>query len=214
MGKFRNGLVALAFALGALSAGHAAAQRAPDGEVSMADVMAPGPLPELSVGKDDAPVTVIEYGSITCSHCADFAKSVLPAFKKKYVETGKVRFVFREFSRNAVDIGGYMLARCRGDAQALATIDLLFEKQETWAFGSGNPARALFGVLEPTGMTKEQFDACLADQARAEPLFKITDTAFEKFKIDGTPSFIINGKVYIGELTLAELDAIVATAAK
>lgn len=190
----------------ALSPVYAASAPAPSGTVDMAKVMQPGPLKELELG-DPKGVTVIEYGSLTCSHCATFATTVLPAFQKAYVDTGKVHFIFREFARNPLDLAAFVLARCEGDDKTLATIDLLFAEQDKWAFVD-NPLEALIVALRPTGMSRDQVMACLKDQAKADAMTKILNAAEQDVKLQGTPTFVIDGKVYDGELSLAELDAI------
>jgi len=189
-------------------AGAAEAQTAPqpDRTVDMARVLQPGPLPELSLG-DPKGVPVVEYGSLTCSHCATFALDVLPAFKKDYIDAGKARFIFREFSRNPLDLAGFVLARCVGDDKALATIDLLFAEQDNWAFVN-HPLDALIVALRPTGMTHDKAMACLKDQAKADAMNKIVQTAIATVNVNGTPTFVIDGKVYDGELTLDNLKAI------
>jgi protein-disulfide isomerase len=188
--------------------GAARAQNAPkpDSTVDMAQALEPGPLPELTIG-DAAGLPVIEYGSATCPHCAHFAHDVWPEFKSTYVDTGKVRFIFREYSRNNLDVGAFMLARCVGGDKAYAAIELLFASQDSWAFG-GNPLDGLMTALRPTGMTQDKANVCLKDQAKADAFAKIVKTADEKFKISGTPTFIIDGKVYGGALSLNELNAI------
>ena len=199
---------AVAVLLGVAVSGAAFAQTAPKPEASvdMAKALAAGPLPELSMGSATG-LPVIEYGSATCPHCAHFDKDVWPEFKKTYVDTGKVHFIFREYSRNNVDVGAFMLARCVGDDKAFAAIELLFSSQDSWAFG-GSPLDGLIAALRPTGMSKERANACLKDQAKADAFAKIVKTADDDFKIAGTPSFIIDGKVYGGALTLDELNAI------
>jgi protein-disulfide isomerase len=189
-----------------LGATFAQAAPKPESTVDMTKALAPGPLPELSMGAATG-VPVIEYGSATCPHCAHFDKDIWPEFKKAYVDTGKVRFIFREYSRNNVDVGAFMLARCVGDDKAFAAIELLFASQDSWAFG-GAPLDGLIAAMRPTGMSREKANACLKDQTKADALAKIVKTADEAFKIAGTPSFIIDGKVYGGALTLDELDAI------
>ena len=119
---------------------------------------------------------MIEYGSLTCSHCATFATTVFPAFQKAYVDTGKVHFIFREFSRNPLDLAAFVLARCEGDDKALATIDLLFAEQDKWAFVD-NPLEALITALRPTGMSHDQAMACLKDQSKADAITKILNAA-------------------------------------
>jgi protein-disulfide isomerase len=197
-----------ALLVGMAALGPAFAQTAPkpDTTVDMAKALEPGPLPELSIG-DAAGLPVIEYGSATCPHCAHFDKDIWPEFKKTYVDTGKVRYIFREYSRNNLDVAAFMLARCVGEDKAYATIELLFASQDTWAFG-GSPLEGLITALRPTGMTREKVTACLNDQAKADAFAQIVKNADNKFKISGTPSFIIDGKVYGGALSLEELNAI------
>jgi protein-disulfide isomerase len=204
----RNAMRALALLPGFATLGAAHAQTAPkpDSTVDMAKALELGPLPELSIG-DAAGLSVIEYGSATCPHCAHFARDVWPAFKKAYVDTGKVRFIFREYSRNNLDVAAFMLARCVGDDKTYATIELLFASQDAWAFG-GNPLEGLMTALRPTGVSRDKTTACLNDQAKADALAQIVKNADEKFNISGTPSFIIDGKLYGGALSLEELDAI------
>jgi protein-disulfide isomerase len=189
-----------------LSPAIAAPAPAPAGTVDMAKVLQPGPLPELSLG-DPKGVTVIEYGSLTCSHCATFATTVLPAFQKAYVDTGKVHFIFREFASNPLDVAAFVLARCEGDDKTLATIDLLFAEQDKWAFVD-NPLEALITALRPTGMSHDQAMTCLKDQSKANAITKILNAAEADVKVQGTPTFVIDGKVYDGELSTADLDAI------
>ncbi len=178
----------------------------PDSTVDMADALKPGPLPDLSIG-DAKGVPMIEYGSATCPHCAHFSKDIWPEFKKAYVDTGKVRFIFREYSRNNLDVAAFMLARCVGDDKAFATIELLFASQDAWAFGN-NPLEGLLTALRPTGMNQDRATTCLNDQARADAFAQIVKTADEKFKITGTPTFIIDGKIYGGALSMDDLNAI------
>jgi protein-disulfide isomerase len=200
------GLAALAFGLAAAPASADTAPPKPEGTTDMAKALAAGPLPELSVG-DKAGVPVIEYGSVTCSHCAHFDKDIWPAFKAAYVDTGKVRYIFREYSRNPLDVGAFMLARCQGDDKALATIELLFATQDKWAFVD-KPLDGLVEVLKPTGLNREAIETCLKDQAKANALVDIVKTADTNFSVKGTPTFVIDGKIYGGALSKDELDAI------
>ena len=174
--------------------------------VDMAALLKPGPLPELSLG-DPKGVTVVEYGSLTCPHCAAFDKEVLPKLKAAYVDTGKVRFIFREYSRNPLDVAAFVLARCVGDDKALAVIELLFAQQEKWAFVE-KPLEPLIMALRPTGLTHDAAMACIKDQARADAMNTIAKTANDVVKLTGTPTFVIDGKSYGGELHMEEFDAI------
>ena len=202
----RAAAAALALALVFGSAAQAQTAPKPDGTVDMATVLKPGPLPELTLG-DAKGVEVVEYGSLTCPHCAAFDHEVMPALKTAYIDTGKVHFTFREFSRNPLDVAAFVLARCVGDDKALATIDLLFSEQDKWAFVD-DPLTALLAALRPTGLSKDKAMECLKDQSKADAMNKIVQTAVSTVKVTGTPTFVIGGNVYGGELTLKDLDAI------
>ncbi|MGA8585196.1 MAG: thioredoxin domain-containing protein [Roseiarcus sp.] len=195
-----------AAALAAHGALAAAAAPEPDRTVDMATVLKPGTLPELSLG-DAAGLPMIEYGSLTCPHCAAFSREVLPELKKDYIDTGKVRYIFREFSRNPLDVAAFVLARCVGDDKALAAIELLFSEQDKWAFVD-KPLEPLIAAMRPTGLSHDQAMACLKDQAKADAIVGIGKRASDEIKMNGTPTFVIGGKVYGGELTMDQLRAI------
>ena len=178
----------------------------PERTVDMAKVLQPGALPELTIGPADG-VPVVEYGSLTCPHCAVFSKDTLPQLKKDYVDTGKVRFIFREFPRNTLDVAGFVLARCLGDDKAFAADELLFAEQDKWAFVD-KPLEPLIAAMRPTGMTKEQAKQCLNNQKLADGVVAVAKRANDEIKLTGTPTFVIDGKVYGGELTLDQLKAI------
>jgi protein-disulfide isomerase len=178
----------------------------PERTVDMAQLLKPGALPELAMG-DPSGVPVIEYGSLTCPHCAVFSREVFPELKKDYIDTGKVRFIFREFSRNPLDVAAFVLARCVGDDKTFAAIELLFNQQDKWAFVP-NPLEPLIAAMRATGHTHDQSMACLNDQSKANAIVAIGKRANEQVKVTGTPTFVIGGKVYGGELTLDQFRAI------
>jgi protein-disulfide isomerase len=178
----------------------------PDRTMDMATVLKPGPLPELSVC-DSSGVPVVEYGSLTCPHCATFSREIFPELKKDYIDTGKVRFIFREFSRNPLDVAGFVLARCIGDDKAFAAIELLFSQQDKWAFVD-KPLEPLIAAMRPAGLTHDQAMACLKDQSKGNAVVAIGKRATDEIKMTGTPTFVIDGKVYGGELTIDQLKAI------
>jgi len=184
----------------------AAAAPQPDTSVDMAKVLQPGPLPDMAMG-DPNGVPVVEYGSLTCPHCAVFSKETFPQLKKDYIDTGKVRFIFREFARNTLDVAAFVLARCLGDDKAYAADELLFASQDKWAFVD-NPLKPLIAAMRPTGMTEDQATKCLNDQKLADGIVAITKRAGEEIHMNGTPTFVIAGKVYGGELTYDQLKAI------
>jgi protein-disulfide isomerase len=195
-----------AAALAANGAFAAGAAPEPDRTVDMATVLKPGPLPELAMG-DPSGIPVVEYGSLTCPHCATFSREVFPELKKDYIDTGKVRFIFREFSRNPLDVAAFVLARCIGDDKAYAAIELLFSQQDKWAFVD-KPLEPLIAAMRPTGLTHDQAMACLKDQAKADAMVAIVKRATDEIKMTGTPTFVIDGKVYGGELSIDQLKAI------
>jgi protein-disulfide isomerase len=188
---------------GALAAG---AAPEPDRTVDVATVLKPGTLPELTVG-DASGIPIVEYGSLTCPHCATFSREIFPELKKDYIDTGKVKFIFREFPRNPLDVAAFVLARCIGDDKAFAAIELLFSQQEKWAFVD-KPLEPLIAAMRPAGLTHDQAMACLKDQSKADATVAIGKRATEEIKMTGTPTFVIDGKVYGGELSIDQLKAI------
>jgi protein-disulfide isomerase len=188
---------------GALAAG---AAPEPDRTMDMATVLKPGPLPELTMG-DTSGVPIVEYGSLTCPHCATFSREIFPELKKDYIDTGKVRFIFREFSRNPLDVAAFVLARCVGDNKAFAAIELLFSQQDKWAFVD-KPLEPLIAAMRAAGLTHDQAMTCLKDQDKANAMVAIGKRATDEIKMTGTPTFVIDGKVYGGELSIDQLKAI------
>ena len=193
-------------ALAANAALAAGAAPEPDRTIDMATVLKPGTLPELTVG-DASGIPVVEYGSLTCPHCATFSREIFPELKKDYIDTGKVRFIFREFSRNSLDVAAFLLARCVGDDKAFAAVELLFSQQDKWAFVD-KPLEPLIAAMRPAGLTHDQAMACLKDQAKADAILAVEKRATDEIKMTGTPTFVIDGKVYGGELSIDQLKAI------
>jgi protein-disulfide isomerase len=175
--------------------------------VNSAKLLEPGPLPEKVFGKPDAPVTVIEYASLSCGHCINFHVNTWPAFKAKYVDTGKVRFVLREFPLDPAATAGFMLARCAGDDKWYAMVDMLYRSKETWGHAS-NPAEALLQVSRQAGFTTESFNACLSDQKLFENVRAVYERAAKEFGVNSTPTFFVNGQRHVGALTLEQFDKI------
>lgn len=164
-------------------------------QVSLDELMKVTGLPDLVIGKADAPVTVVEYASMTCGHCASFHNKVFPTLKEKYVDTGRVRFIFREFPLDNLAAAASMLARCTGeDGKAYAMISALFAKQDDWAFVRTNPVPELFKFARQAGFTQESFDKCLTDQKLLDQIIEGRERAAKLFGVDSTPTFFINGK--------------------
>jgi protein-disulfide isomerase len=180
---------------------------AADTNPSPEDLAHAGPDGDVMIGSDKAPVTVIEYASMTCPHCAHFEETTLPELKKRYIDTGKVRYVMREFPLDALAAAGFMLARCAGDDKYHAMIDVLFAQQQNWAFVDAQQVLpAMSQIAKQAGFTQEQFEKCLQDKTLYDGVMAVKQRASDKFKIDGTPTFFINGKRYGGELSVAEFD--------
>jgi protein-disulfide isomerase len=173
-----------------------------------ADLMKPGPLAELSLGKADAPVTIVEYASMTCPHCAEFHNKVLPVLKKKYIDTGKVRLVFREFPFDQRGALAAMVARCAGTERALPLISVLFSKQEDWAQTKSDFLTKLFGYAQQAGFTKQAFDQCANNQKLYDDLLAQAKRGVE-FGVKATPTFFINGKRLAGA-TIDDFDKAIA----
>jgi protein-disulfide isomerase len=167
-------------------------------EVPVEELMKSGPLPELALGKADAPITVVEYASMTCGHCANFHTKVFPQLKEKYIDTGKVYFIMREFPLDNLAAAASMLARCAGGDKTFPLISALFAKQEEWAFVRGDPRPELLKLVKQAGFTQESFDKCLTDQKLLDDIYAIRARASETFGVDATPTFFINGKKLAG----------------
>jgi protein-disulfide isomerase len=179
----------------------AAAQNA---RVDAGQLMADQPLPDVVEGEANAPVTIVEYASMTCTHCAAFHTKVYPTLKSKYIDTGKVKFMLREFPLDPLATAGFMLARCAGDKRE-AMIELLFAQQKNWAF-IDKPLDGLANIVKQTGMGQETFEKCLKDQALYDKVNMVRDRGAEKFGVNATPTFFINSKRVSGEMTVEQLD--------
>jgi protein-disulfide isomerase len=168
----------------------------------------PGPLGDVALGPADAKVTIIEYASMTCSHCAAFHKETYPELKKRYIDTGKVRFILREFPLDPLATAGFMLARCDGDSKYYPITDLLFDNQSAWAFTS-KPLDALQQMMKQAGFSKEKFEACLKDQKLYDAVNAVRKRAEETFKVNSTPTFFINGQRISGAVSIDEIEKII-----
>lgn len=183
----------------------ALAQRRGPSEVPVEELMKPGPLPDLALGNPDAKVTIVEYASMTCPHCANFNNHVLPELKKKYIDTGKARLIFREFPLDNLAAAGAMLARCAGD-NAFSMLDVLFEKQDEWVTRN-DPVSKLFEIAKQAGFTKESFEKCLSDDKLLADVEAMRTRANEQFGVNSTPTFFINGKRLSGGSSISDFDS-------
>ena len=177
-----------------------------EGSADLALLMAPGALPEMSLGSADAKVTIIEYASMTCGHCGAFHASTYPALKEKYVDTGKVRFIFREFPFDPLAEAGFLLARCN-EAQYFPMLSALFLSQSVWVKAE-KPSEALFQISKQAGYTQDSFNACLKDTALLEKV-RAVRAAGEKLGVESTPTFFVNGEKYPGNKSIEAFSAII-----
>ena len=171
-----------------------------------AELMKPDALPEMVMGDAKAPVTVIEYASMTCPHCAQFHETTYPELKKRYIDTGKVRYIFREFPLDTLAAAAFMLARCAGEKDSskyFAMIDTLFRQQRQWAVEK--PIPPLMAIAKQAGFTEKTFDACLANQKMLDGIESIRQRAVAKFKVQSTPTFFINGTAFPGALEIEDM---------
>jgi protein-disulfide isomerase len=170
------------------------------------ELMRPGPLPDIVVGKADAPVTIVEYASMTCPHCAAFSKATFPQLKSKYIDTGKVRFIFREFPLDELAAAAAMLARCidkENGEKAMAVIEVLFTSQEKWAVR--NPLPQLQQITKQAGMSQQAFEACLADQKLYNDVLAMRERGAKEYKVESTPTLFVNGKLQKGGASIDDL---------
>jgi protein-disulfide isomerase len=173
---------------------------------SPADLQQAGPLGEMSLGSETAPVTVIEYASMTCGHCASFHTKTYPELKTRYIDTGKVRYIFREFPLDPLAAGAFMLARCAAKddkARFFTMIEVLFQKQKEWVVQK--PIPPLLAIAKQAGFTQESFEQCLANQPMLDGIEQVRNRAVEKLGVNSTPTFFINGKIHRGDLSIDDL---------
>jgi len=173
------------------------------GEVSVAELMAPGPLGDQVLGSPDAPVTIIEYASMTCPHCAHFHETTYPELKKRYIDTGKVRFIFREFPLDPLAAGASMLARCADKEKFYPLIETLFQQQTKWAVEK--PIPQLMAIAKQAGMSEQTFNACLSDQKMLDAMQAEQKRATEKFGVNSTPTLFVNGKKHVGGVSIEDM---------
>jgi protein-disulfide isomerase len=174
--------------------------------IPAAELMRPDALPEMVMGNDKAPVTVIEYASMTCPHCAHFQETTFPELKKRYIDTGKVRYIFREFPLDTLAAAAFMLARCAGEKDSskyFALVDTLFRQQRQWAVE--RPIPPLLAIAKQAGFTEESFNSCLANQKMLDGIESIRQRAVNQFKVESTPTFFINGTAYPGALSIDDM---------
>jgi protein-disulfide isomerase len=169
---------------------------------------------DMTMGNPAAKVTMIEYASVACPHCARFATEVFPQFKTKYIDSGKVRYVSREALTGdpAIAAAGFLTARCAGKDKYFQVVDAIYRAQSD-IYASGDPHAALLNIARSAGLSDAQFDACIKDEAALNALNARWEKYVKDDNITGTPTFVINGKVYDkGEMSIDQLDQAIAEA--
>ena len=171
----------------------------------LAELMKPNPLGEMALGDANAPITVIEYASMTCPHCAHFSETTFPELKKRYIDTGKVRFILREFPLDTLAEAGFILARCAGPDKYFPLVETLFAQQRDWVVQ--RPLGPLTAIAKQAGLTQEKFEACLDDRQLIDGIEKVRADAAQKLGVNSTPTFFVNGKRLNGALSIEEMEA-------
>lgn len=185
----------------------AAPPPAPGAQFDPAKLMTPaGDMKDHPLGNPDAKVVLIEYLSPSCPHCAAFATTVYPQLKAEYIDTNKIKFIPRPFMRNVLDAVVFMLAEAAGEDKYHQVVDTFFRTQDKWLM-SQTPNDAIFEIAQQLGFTKESYDAALTNQTLFSGLEQVRDQALNDFKLQGTPTFYLNGKMLTGETSLEALKA-------
>jgi protein-disulfide isomerase len=174
-----------------------------DDNPSPADLADGGPQPDIWLGSDKAPVTIIEYASMTCPHCAHFSSTTFPDLQKRYIDTGKVRYTLRSFPLDALAAAGFMIARCAGNDKYMPIVETLFSKQPDWIVKE--PIPPLKDIAKQFGITEDAFNQCLSNQKDLDAIQAVRDHAVEKLGVNSTPTFFINGKKLIGDLSMDQM---------
>jgi protein-disulfide isomerase len=165
------------------------------------------------LGKIDAPIAIVEYASLTCSHCASFHNDVLPQIKKDWIDTGKARLVFRDFPLDGLALGAAIIAHCAPEGRYFPLLGAMFETQGQWA-RARDPREELKKLARLSGVTDQQVEACLADQSKLQKIRTQQQADAEKYKIESTPSFLVNGKLVSGTIPYDQFKKLLEDASK
>jgi protein-disulfide isomerase len=204
--RFVTSAAPLALALSSLTGGLAALlpdRARADDTVSPADLADAGPDGDIMIGSDKAPVTVIEYASMTCPHCAHFSETTFPELQKRYIDTGKVRYTLRAFPLDALSAAGFMLARCGGKDKYMPIVETLFAKQQEWIVKE--PLPPLKEIAKQFGVGESEFNECLANQKLLDSIQAVRDHAAQKLGVNSTPTFFVNGKKLVGDVSIDQM---------
>lgn len=175
--------------------------------VDVAELMQPSKLGDIAMGAENAPVTIVEYASMTCGHCANFSVKTFPQIKERYIDAGKVRYILREFPLDPLAAGAAMLARCAGKEKYYPLVESLFAQTSKWVVP--NPLPALFAIAKQAGFTQQSFDECLSNQKLLDDLEEVRKRGTDTFKVQSTPTFFINGERLLGDQPFSEFEKVI-----
>ena len=165
---------------------------------------------DFVIGKIDAPITIIEYASMSCSHCASFHNNTLPDLKEEYIDTGKVKFVFRDFPYNFPALLGSMVMRCTPNDVRYDYMNALYKLQNQWVLEeNAKTTQELYKIMQSGGMKKEDFEACINNTDLENQIIQEIIDAQEEFQIKNTPSFLVNGNLVAGNKSIKEFRQII-----
>ncbi|MDB4220790.1 DsbA family protein [Amylibacter sp.] len=167
-------------------------------------------IPDMIMGSEDAPITIIEYASFTCPHCANFHKNVFPSLRKNYIDSGKVKFIYREVYFDGPGLWAALLARCGGDKKYFGISDLLYSKQREWTKGDGGAeiAQNLYKIGRIAGLQQKDMETCLQNKDVATAMVARFQETSKADNISSTPTLVLNGKS-IGNMSYTELAALI-----
>lgn len=183
-----------------------AADQMPAWAIDLAKLNEPSEIGEMVLGSPEARVTIIEYASASCPHCAKFHKETFPLLKRDYIDTGKVRLVFREFPHNEPALAAFMIARCAPTDKYFPLMEAIFATQESWLKA---PKDGLFKVARFAGFSRAAFEACLKNKTIAREVLAVRNRAVTEFDIHGVPTFFINGKLISGAVGIDNIRSII-----
>lgn len=163
---------------------------------------------DMVIGSPDAKVTIIEYASLTCPHCAAFHANTLPALKERYLDTGKAKLAFRDFPLDGLALRAAMVAHCAGNDRYFGMLGILFGRQVQWATAQ-DPLLAIAGIARQAGMSEDQFKTCIADKAVEKTVLDSALEADKSLGVNATPTFFINGQKFSGEMSIEQMAAII-----
>jgi protein-disulfide isomerase len=178
--------------------------------VPVADLMKPDAMPDLALGDPKAPVTIVEYASMTCPHCAHFQETTFPEIKKRYIDTGKVRYILRDFPLDSLAGAVFVFAHCAAKDDATkyySLVDTLFRQQRQWAVEK--PLPPLMAIAKQAGFTEASFNACLTNQKAWDAMESVRQRAMKEFKVESTPTFFVNGTQIVGAVTIDDFAKVI-----